>query len=175
MEHDESHTQEDLQRSNGYLPFRDNVQAPPTLLPNVLASLGLGEPAITVNASLDQVLNGLRSPEYRIRIATLRALRAPATRAPLELIIAALDDENAFVRAAAVQLLGKFGNQMSVDRLISTLHDRSWYVRAMAVITLGNLHERPLSSILAPALNDEDPSVREIAQQIMSRQPTQAR
>lgn len=173
MEHNESRMQEDLQRSNGYLPFRDNVQAPPTLLPAVFASLGLGEPAIVVNAPLDQILSGLHSPEYRVRIAALQALRTSGTRAPLEQIIAALEDENAFVRAAAVQLLGAFGNQIPVDHLIHTLRDRSWYVRAMAVITLGNLQGQPLSSILAPALNDEDPSVREIAQQIMSRQTTQ--
>src|SRR5579863_8664984 len=91
-------------------------QAPPTLLPTVLHELGLDSPRLLGDQPVDAVGDDIwYTPRgtlpggevmWVMRAATVRALGKLGEQAPLEQLLAALEDEHEMVRATAVHAAG---------------------------------------------------------------------
>lgn len=138
------------------------VHAPPSLLPTVLQRLGLdGEQQRPVFTG-DPVA-ALQHPAWHVRAAAVRSLEKMGEYAPLEPLLAALEDEHPSVRAAAVYALSKLGTHAPAARLAQTLGDPDWHVRETAVLALTALEQEGQSPALALQAQDADAAVRETA------------
>src|SRR6266852_49609 len=136
---------------------------PSSLLPNVLHRLGLTPEQALAELSFDDLVAKLKSDDWNVRTAAVRALGKRDADVPIELLVPVLDDEDESVRAAAVHVLGKVARQASLDRLVAALHDADWHVRETAVLALGKQGQRVPHEVLMTALHDTDGSVREAA------------
>jgi len=164
MEHDQNSFPDSDQ-----FPKMENLRAPDSLLPAVLARLGLGSSRLSGKAPLEALLRALHDPEWQVRVAALHALGALDEEAPLEALVARLHDEAWQVRNAAVQVLGELRARTPLEPLAESLHDEAWQVRTAAVQALGELAERVPFELLIVDLNDEDTSVRVAATQALGR------
>ncbi len=148
------------------------VDAPPDLLPRLLAPLGLQPPATNLPADPHQhdVLPTLKSQQWSERVAALQALSKRAGPLPVEPVVEALHDENEHVRAAAARALEKVQSLEVSQPLLSALHDPSWSVRAAAAHTLGRLGNRvAIEPLIAKMRNDEDEAVRASAAEALGQ------
>jgi len=136
---------------------------PSSLLPNVLHRLGLTPEQALAELSFDDLVAKLKSDDWNVRAAAVRALGKRDAAVPIELLVSVLDDEDESVRAAAVHVLGKIARQASLDRLVAALHDADWHVRETAVLALGKQEQHIPDDVFLTALHDTDGSVREAA------------
>jgi HEAT repeat protein len=106
-------------------------------------------------AILDQPITNAK------RANVLWALGYVSSDVPVDVVLAALEDESPEVRvAAAVSLEGFPGSHLVVDRLIGLLDDHDEEVRAAAVSTLGHLGNRRAVPALLEAQRDSSERVR---------------
>lgn len=140
-----------------------DIQVPSSLLPGVLQRLGLPPEQPHSELTIDDLLAKLKSGDWEVRVAAVRALGKLVTGVPVELLVSALDDEDGSVRAAAVHALGKVGKRAPLNRLVAALHDPDWHVRETAALALGKQGKRLPHEVLMTALHDRDESVREAA------------
>src|SRR6266699_2504690 len=136
---------------------------PSSLLPNVLHRLGLTPEQALSELSFDDLVAKLKSDDWNVRAAAVRALGKRDADVPIELLVPVLDDEDESVRAAAVHVLGKVARQAALDRLVAALHDADWHVRETAVLALGKQEQHIPDDVFMTALHDTDGSVREAA------------
>jgi len=136
---------------------------PGTLLPTVLARLGLNNAPFSAEPSIGELVTALNDPAWQVRTAAIQALGSLDEPVPIEPLVAALDDEDLSVRAAAIWAIGSLDEQAPVDRLLTALHDSEWLVREMAAMTLGTLGERVPAEPLLTALRDTNPFVSRAA------------
>lgn len=136
---------------------------PSSLLPNVLHRLGLTPEQALAELSFDDLVAKLKSDDWNVRAAAVRALGKRDAAVPIELLVPVLDDEDESVRAAAVHVLGKVARQASLDRLVAALHDADWHVRETAVLALGKQEQHIPDDVFLTALHDTDGTVREAA------------
>ncbi len=139
------------------------VRAPATLLPGVLARLGLPSSATDQPDPVMQEKATMTSPSWYIRAAAVRALEKHDNQATLDLLLAALEDEHESVRAVAVHALGKTGSRVPIECLLNALEDPSWQVREMAALALAKFGTHALSA-LVQARHDPSSPVRDAAQ-----------
>ena len=135
-------------QQNSQQPARENIgnypvapgdmQAPVTLLPTVLSRLGLSN-VHTGAGVMNYAPTDLHSSHWQVRLAAVHMLSKMESQAPLEPLLAALQDEDASIRAAAIRGLSALGERVPVERLIEALHDPDWHVRETAVLMLGKL------------------------------------
>src|SRR6266436_3926527 len=156
----ERHISQDGDSTTGSL---GNARVPSTLLPTVLHRLGLLPEQALPETSLDDVIATLKSDDWEVRVAAVRALGKLETADSVELLVSALDDEDGSVRAAAVHALGNAGKRAPLHRLVAALGDADWHVRETAVLALGKQGQRIPREVLMTALHDTDESVREAA------------
>ncbi len=156
----ERHISQDGDSTTGSL---GNARVPSTLLPTVLHRLGLLPEQALPETSLDDVIATLKSDDWEVRVAAVRALGKLETADSVELLVSALDDEDGSVRAAAVHALGNAGKRAPLHRLVAALGDADWHVRETAVLALGKQGQRVPPEVLMTALHDTDGSVREAA------------
>ncbi|HEY7418419.1 MAG TPA: HEAT repeat domain-containing protein [Ktedonobacteraceae bacterium] len=155
-------------------PLEESLrEAPPSLLSGVLRRLDQREHYFT-QRSCQALLDALHHQQWEIRAAAVHALEGSDLQAPLEPLIAALQDEHRLVRAAAVRALGRLAANTSeastlVDYIFIALRDEEWEVREMAVLTLGERDEPAVRPLLQAALQDTNSSVREVAATALSR------
>jgi hypothetical protein len=140
-----------------------DAEVPSSLLPNVLQRLGLTPEQALGELSFDDLAAKLKSDDWKVRAAAVRALGKRDADAPIELLVPVLDDEDESVRAAAVHVLGKAAQRASLDRLVAALHDADWHVRETAVLALGKQEQHIPDDVFMTALHDTDGSVREAA------------
>jgi len=152
-----SHNDDNLRGSS-----RD-AEVPSSLLPGVLHRLGLTPGQTLSEPSFDDLVAKLKSDDWHIRAAAVRALGKGDVAVPIDLFVSALDDEDESVRAAAVHALGKAALRGSLDRLVAALHDSDWHVRETAVLALGKQEQHIPDDVFLAALHDTDGSVREAA------------
>jgi hypothetical protein len=150
------------QQKNDPARSPEPLQVPPSLLPTVLHRLGLTPEQAQQELSVEEVLVKLKSSGWEERARAVRLLGKLAT-APIELLEAALDDEDSAVRAAAVHAMGNIGQRAPLHRLVQALHDANWHVRETAVFALGKQGPRVPDEVFKVALYDTDHSVREAA------------
>src|SRR6266568_481958 len=144
---------------------------PGTLLPTVLARLGLNHAPFSGEPSIEELVTALNDPAWQVRTAAIQALGSLDEHVPIEPFVAALDDEDLSVRAAAIWAIGGLDEQAPVDRLLAALHDSEWLVREMAAMTLGTLGERVPAEPLLTALRDTNQVVSVLAAQAAIQQP----
>ena len=140
-----------------------DAEVPSSLLPNVLQRLGLTPEQALSELAFDDLAAKLKSDDWKVRAAAVRALGKRDTDVPIELLVSVLDDEDESVRAAAVHVLGKAARRASLDRLVAALHDADWHVRETAVLALGKQEQYIPDDVFMTALHDRDGSVREAA------------
>jgi hypothetical protein len=137
------------------------VDAPPGLLAKLLAPLGLQPSTPDLPAPSHNLQFALKSLQWAERVSALQELSKRATPLPVELIIEAVHDENAYVRAAAIRALENTQDQAVVPPLLSALTDTSWSVRAAAAHTLGKLGSHTaIDPLIARMHDDTDEAVR---------------
>lgn len=73
------------------------------------------------------------------------------------------------VRVAAIRALGAMGTRESLIYLNRSLEDPSPLVRYYAVLTLGDTDDPSMLDRLVPRMNDQDPTVREVATDVFGR------
>jgi hypothetical protein len=140
-----------------------DTEIPSSLLPNVLHRLGLVPEQALSELPFDDLVAKLKSDNWNVRAAAVRALGKREADVPMELLVPVLDDEDETVRAAAVHMLGKAARRASLDRLVAALHDADWHVRETAVLALGKQEQHIPDDVFLTALHDRDSSVREAA------------
>src|SRR5438874_7071941 len=99
----------------------EHAQIPSSLLPTVLQRLGLTPEQASSEPSLDDLRVQLKSDDWVRRAAAVRTLGKLDIAIAVELLLAALDDQDGSVRAAAVQALGNLGKRVPLQRLVATL------------------------------------------------------
>jgi Tol biopolymer transport system component len=165
MEHNdnEQYAYPDAYQTSGYPHYKDNGDASASVIPLILARLGLSQPAPSSTTSEEQPVDALNNPAWPVRVAAVQRLETLAERIPLSALLHALHDDHGSVRAAAARVLGTFASQTPVEPLVDVLHDSDWTVRAAAALALGRLKGRTPAAPLIAALDDEDASVRAAA------------
>jgi HEAT repeats len=157
------------QQKNDPARSPEATQVPPSLLPGVLHRLGLTPEQTRQEMSIEEAIIKLKSNAWEERVLALRLLEKRAAAVPVELLEAALEDEDSAVRAAAVHAMGCVGKRAPLHRLVQTLHDSDWHVRETAVWALGEQGPRVPDEVFKTALYDRDPSVREAARYALQR------
>ncbi len=142
--------------------FEPENRAPDTLIPNVMARLGLDASNNNTTPSLAETLHQLHTDDWQTRLAAVEALGRQHTQLPAETLLALLKDSDASVRATAVRVLGHTNDEKLLERLHVALHDPDWHVRETAVFVLGSSPYPPIE-LLDTAQSDEDNAVRDAA------------
>src|SRR5947207_13449569 len=109
MEYNEWHISQNGHNTRG---SSEHVQVPPSLLPAVLHRLGLPPDQAPSEIAVDDLVANLKSDDWEVRVAAVRALGRLESGASIELLASALDDADRSVRAAAVYALGKVGKRV---------------------------------------------------------------
>ncbi len=158
MGENERFRERDAQQRSG---DQESIQAPASLLPAVLAHLGLE--SAYVEPSPDDLLKVLRDEAWQVRIRAVRmfGVQAKATGLALEPLIVALHDPIWQVRAMAVLALAEQGARMPLEPVADALNDEESAVRAVAARALGLSGERAPLEVLVTATTDPAWLVRE--------------
>jgi hypothetical protein len=133
---------------------------------NGLQALGiLHDPETPV----DPVIACLSDPDPAVRAAAaycLGGIVPPKTdKGALVPLLKAIQDPDLAVRANATISLGFLGNHMATQSLISScLFDEDWIVRRNACASLGRIRDPRAVVPLLERFDDEQPSVREMAE-----------
>src|SRR6266705_353863 len=109
---------------------------PSSLLPNVLHRLGLTPEQALSELSFDDLVAKLKSDDWNVRAAAVRALGKVARQAAVDRLVAALHDADWHVRETAVLALGKQEQHIPDDVFMTALHDTDGSVREAAMLAL---------------------------------------
>lgn len=120
--------------------------------------------------------NDAQDPDAQVRASAVEALGATANAETVQLLITALNDNDALVRKNAVTALGqivlrsKDANAVNaaVEPLISLLQDKSKIVSASASTTLTEIGEPAVESLLS-AVGGDNAMVRELSVDILAK------
>jgi len=104
------------------------------------------------------------SPYIRQKAAvTLRALRVSKPE-DVDVVIRALQDNDANVRCAAAEALGEIKEKRATSYLMRTLKDPEWYVRRAVALALGKIEDpQAIAYLMHSAREDCDAGVRAAA------------
>ncbi len=161
---DNKHEEQSIQESDVIDGSSEHAHVPASLLPTVLQRLGLAPEQARPEPSLDELRVQLRSDDWVVRVATVRAVGKLGSAIASELLLSVLDDQDSSVRAAAVQALGSVGKRVPLHRLVAALRDTDWHVRETAVLALAKQGPHVSKEVVMTALHDTDAAVREAAQ-----------
>lgn len=170
MAKNESDHQEFPERENasGQWQHGKSDDGPELLLPP-LTYLGLGNSVAAYARSDEQLLADLHHPDWTVRVRALKQLGRLEERTPLDLFLAALQDEHKAVRATAVRMLGRLKEDIPLAPLLVALYDPDWHVRSCVVQALGqHIQHVPLDALVY-ALADQDETVRSTAVTVLGK------
>jgi hypothetical protein len=135
--------------------------------PGRLAAIELlGWLKITTGASL--LLGFMSDLDPEVRVKSVKAAAAIGDPRFLDTFHARLEDSSWPVRCQAAKGLSLFGSPESIPRLTIALRDQHWWVRFYAATALAESGP-PGEEALAGALQDSDPSVRDMARYLLER------
>lgn len=123
---------------------------------------------LRVTTAADLLIGFTSDMDPEVRVKSVKAAAAIGDPRFLEIFHLRLEDSSWPVRCQAAKGLSLFGSPASVPRLTEALRDRHWWVRfyaATALAEVGPSGEEALSS----ALQDSEPSVREMARYLLER------
>jgi NADH:ubiquinone oxidoreductase subunit 5 (subunit L)/multisubunit Na+/H+ antiporter MnhA subunit len=90
-------------------------------------------------ATRAELMEGLKSPESRIRSTAARALGLIKERSAVESLLSCLGDENISVRVSAAQALARIEDPRAMKPLMEALEDESYMVRVWAASGLATI------------------------------------
>lgn len=113
---------------------------------------------LSKHVSVVLVKSMLLDPEWVVRATAAWALGSFGDKAPLDDLLALLEDktEVPLARASALHALGELGERVSIEVIVAALLDDEWPVREVAAIILGTLGERTPVEPLIYALHNDD-------------------
>jgi HEAT repeat protein len=103
-----------------------------------------------------------------VRVKSVKAAAAIGDPRFLETFHARLEDSSWAVRCQAAKGLSLFGSPESIPRLATALRDQHWWVRFYAATALAE-GGPPGEEALVTALEDPEPSVRDMARYLLER------
>lgn len=103
------------------------------------------------------------------RLGYIAALGELKVKEATELLLEALEEENAEVCREAVSALGKMGDWETTEPLIRMLKHMDYNVRLAAVVALGEMKNQAATEPLISALGDTDRVVREKAEKALMK------
>jgi WD40 repeat protein len=143
-----------------------HFEAPPSLMPTLLARLGLTGSEQAPVTSLAGLKTALNSPEWTVRIDAVQKLEHVKDPDAFRLLLTALHDEDGSVRACAIRVLGTRNDPLkyfALEQLETALHDSEWHVRETAIYALAELGDQTSLFVLRDVLNDTDDAVHAAA------------
>src|SRR5581483_9328594 len=144
-----------------------STRAPTSAIDAIMARLGLARESDEPAGDASKLARDLTDPSWKIRIQATQRLGKIGKKAPLELLLVALNDQHDSVRAAAARALGRNPRPAAISALVKALSDKEWVVRTEAALALGQMGERaPLEALLS-ATRDQDAAVRAAAHQAL--------
>lgn len=123
---------------------------------------------LRITAASDLLVGFMSDMDPEVRVKSVKAAAAIGDPKFLEIFHARLEDPSWPVRCQAAKGLSLFGSPQSVPLLKAALRDQQWWVRfyaATALAEVGPAGEEALST----ALNDPEPSVRDMARYLRER------
>jgi HEAT repeat protein len=123
---------------------------------------------LRITTAADLLVGFMSDMDSEVRVKSVKAAAAIGDPRFLEIFHTRLQDPSWPVRCQAAKGLSLFGSPESVPWLTAALRDQQWWVRfyaATALAEVGPAGEQALSS----ALNDPEPTVREMARYLMER------
>lgn len=123
---------------------------------------------LRITTASDLLVGFMSDLDPEVRVKSVKAAAAIGDPRFLEIFHARLEDPSWPVRCQAAKGLSLFGSPDSVPWLKAALRDQQWWVRfyaATALAEVGPAGEAALSS----ALNDPEPSVRDMARYLTER------
>ena len=117
-----------------------------------------------IEVAKSHIVEIIRSDELRasaiVRRRAVKSLEVIVGGDVIDVMLAALSDDDDFVRRGAARALGRLGDRSAVDALVVALDDTNRGVRRLAASALGELGDRSAVDALVVALSDDDDSVR---------------
>ncbi|UCD50225.1 MAG: HEAT repeat domain-containing protein [Phycisphaerales bacterium] len=110
-------------------------------------------------ATSAELIEGLKSPEGRVRHAAARTLGLTEDRSAVEPLISCLGDQDAMVRISAAQALARIADPRAMAPLMEALEDESYSVRVWAASGLATIGDASCIPVLKE-LADMDPKNR---------------
>ncbi|EFH84384.1 HEAT repeat domain-containing protein [Ktedonobacter racemifer] len=107
------------------------------------------------------------------RMIALEMLGVLGDKAPVEVFLVALQDDNADVRWTALKMLGTPGERVSITPFLAALQDSEAYVRwtSLELLTeFGKQGHKLLFELIMPLLNDPNARVRSNALKVLDSQ-----
>ncbi|HEY3991589.1 MAG TPA: HEAT repeat domain-containing protein [Ktedonobacteraceae bacterium] len=141
------------------------IQAPPSLLPQVLGRIQRAEQAAEDTELFSQAFT---SSDWSLRVAAIEQLARADKEMALPWLERALSDEHPAVRAWAVHALAQ--HQASA-LILPTLHDPDWQVREAAMLALGMQDEQIATDFPAFAQDDPEVAIEQPARVLLPHQP----
>lgn len=119
---------------------------------------------LTEPLNVDSMATALRNgPDLDERIKVARTLARIGTEEALELLLEAMDDEDATFRARLVKVAGRLEHPLATEILITAFNDHDCYVRKSAVEAVQHIDQPAIIRALIECLRDEEINVRESA------------
>jgi hypothetical protein len=123
---------------------------------------------LRITTASDLLLVYMSDLDPEVRVKSVKAAAAIGDPRFLETFHAALEDSSWPVRCQAAKGLSLFGSPESVPRLTVALRDRQWWVRFYAATALAEGGPAGVEA-LSSALQDPEPSVRDMARYLLER------
>ena len=123
---------------------------------------------LRITAASDLLLVNMSDLDPEIRVKSVKAAAAIGDPRFLEPFHGLLADHRWEVRCQVAKGLSLFGSPASVPRLTAALRDRHWWVSFYAATALAEVGDSGEEALLM-ALQDEDPSVQDMARYLLER------
>lgn len=119
---------------------------------------------------LKSLVSILKEENPQMRKEAAKAIGQIGNQNCLKYLFNVLKDDSWGVRAVAVQSVGKIADkkdEKSRAKIISLLNDEDWAVRCAAIESLARISGPESIDLIAPAVMDKDPHVKETAFNIL--------
>lgn len=119
---------------------------------------------------LKSLVSILKEENPQMRKEAAKAIGQIGNQNCLKYLFNVLKDDSWGVRAVAVQSVGKIADkkdEKSRAKVISLLNDEDWAVRCAAIESLARISGPESIELIAPAVMDKDPHVKETAFNIL--------
>lgn len=140
-----------LQKSIGQFYSPENIQAPGTILSDVMNRVTQLDEYLVMHKPEYELLQALSSTCWEVRATALYTLGRRQEYTSLDPYITALHDKHPMVRVAAVQVLGSLGERVPLNVLVLASQDSASEVREMATLVLEEIQQQKVPSLAGVA------------------------
>lgn len=133
---------------------------------NLAGVLGFQIETMKLDNDLKSLVSILKEENPQMRKEAAKAIGQIGNQNCLKYLFSVLKDDSWGVRAVAVQSVGKIAekkDKQSRAKIIDLLDDEDWAVRCAAIESLARISGPESIDLIAPAVMDTDPHVKETA------------